>query len=685
MPFPAAAARENARMPSLFSFSPFVRRETGSPLRAALARVLAKPSLLIILLLAFAGAGHILVRTATYGAGLTEDSTSLLSAALNLLAGDGLQHSRGAPLTAYAPLFPLLTAFIALFGVEPAEAGRWVNGLAFGLVILTAGLWLRANLRSPVIGVAATGLLAVSVDFNHHFATLMTEPLFILFTLLALMQLAAYRSGGVAGRWRPLLLAAVCAGLAGITRYPGIVLIFCGVLLLLLPVQGFTRAGRVRAALCFGTAAALPLAAALGRNWLVSGTFTGPRRVSVGDTLTESLSRAGEVFGQWLLPVAGPDWLTYGLLVGAAVLAAAMGGILLAGWRRRADGIGGDWGAVVPFAVFVPLYLVFMVAALPAFSAGGVDSRYLLPAYVPLLLLAAFLLDQALAFPAVGRLAASRGVVMGIILLGLLVSGGMAVWVNVERTRVGLEFGYIDRLYNTAYWQGLETAAYLRDNLPGVKAYSNNPYLLWAQQRTAAPGQYQSLQYNLAAAVERLAADTEGRVVVWWKREGIRGHLYGYNEFAVRALPGIEVLADLTDGVILRYPPGKAFDAAEFQASRESYFDRLKAAAGERAAQAGGFDLYRSGRRLTYYREPCAAGDTAARFFLHIYPLRDGDLPGWARRYGYENRGFEFSRRGQRVDRRCIAVVELPDYPIGGIRTGQFVPGAGRVWEVEVR
>ena len=669
-------------MPRFFPLST-LRRETGSPVGAAIARAVAQPSLLIILLLSVAGAAHILVRTATYGAGLTEDSTSLWSAALNLLAGEGLQHSRGAPLTAYAPLFPLVMAFIGWFGMEPAEGGRWVNGLAFGLVILTAGLWLRANLRSSVVVVAATGLLAVAVDFNHHFATLMTEPLFILFTLLALMQLAAYRRGGTGGRrWRPLLLAAICAGLAAVTRYPGIVLIFAGVLLLLLPGRGLTKASRIWDAFLFGAGAALPLAAALGRNWLVSGTFTGPRRVSVGDTLTESLRKAGDVFGQWLLPIAGPDWLTYGLLAGAVGLAAATGGILLAGRRRNGDGMAGDWGAVVPFVVFVPLYLVFMIALLPAFSAGGIDSRYLLPAYAPLLLLAAFLVDRALAVPAAGTWAAARRVVTGIILLGVLVHGAMAVWVNVERTRAGWEFGYIDRLYNTAYWQGLETVDYLRDNLPGVKAYSNNPYLLWAQQPTAPPGQYQSLDYSLADAAARLTADTEGRVVVWLKKEGIRGHLYGYNEFDTRALPGIQVIADLTDSVILRYPPGRAFDAAEFGASKESYFDRLKAAAGEPVAQTAGFALYRRGQQLTYYRESCAAGDTAARFFLHIYPRRTAALPAWARRYGYENRDFDFSRRGLIVGGQCIAVVELPDYPISRVRTGQFKPGTGRVWEI---
>ena len=346
----------------------------------------------------------------------------------------------------------------------------------------------------------------------------------------------------------------------------------------------------------------------------------------------------------------------------------------------------GDWDAIVPFAVFVPLYLVFMIAFLPAFSAGGIDSRYLLPAYAPLLLLAAFLVDRAWAVPAAGwRAMAARRVVTGVILLGLLVHGAAAVGVNVERTRAGLEFGYIDRLYNTAYWQGLATTAYLRDNLPGVKVYSNNPYLLWAQQPTAPPGQYQSLDYNLAAAAARLSADTEGQVVVWLKKEGIRGHLYGYNEFEARALPGIQVIADLTDGVILRYPPGRPFDAAAFQASKKAYFARLKAAAGTPLAQTAGFNLYRNGRQLTYHREPCAAGDTATRFFLHIDAVAPGDLPAWAQRRGYENRDFDFRRRGLIVDGQCIAVVELPDYPIDRVRTGQFEPGSGRVWEMELR
>ena len=668
-----------------------LRRETGSPVGAAIARAIAQPSLLIILLLSVAGAAHILLRTAPYGAGLTADGTTFLSAGLNLAAGESLQHSRGAPLTDKPALFPLLMAFLSLFGVAAAEAGRWLNALAFGLVILTAGLWLRANLRSAVAAVAATGLLAVSVDFNHHFATLMSDPLFVLFTLLALLQLAAYRRVEAEGRrrqWRPLLLAAVLAGLAAVTRYPGVVLIGSGALLLLLPVGGWSRAARGWIALGFGLAAALPLAVNLSRNWLVSGTFTGPRTEKRGDAVGELLEQPIEALGQWLLPAAGPDWLTYGALAAAAAILAAAIGILWTSRRPPGPAAGGRGGRrlIITLAIFAPSYLAFLAVVMPLFYVwGATDGRYLLPLYVPLLLAAALLLDQLLSSPLSGRLLTARRVLVGIIALGVLLNAGTALWVNFDRTARGLESGYIDRLYNTAYWSGSETLDYVQAAGAESKFISNNPYALWAADRAAPPGKYQTLSFDLADMAQRRGLDTEGRPIVWFKESAEAAGFYRYNEFDARALPGVEVMADLADGVILRYPPGRVFEAAEFEASKADYFEGLKAAAGELVAQGGGFEVYRNGQRLTYYREQCAAGDTAARFFLHIDAVAAGDLPGWARRYGYENRDFDFRRRGLMVDGECIAVVELPDYPISGVRTGQFEAGSGRVWEGELR
>ena len=89
------------------------------------------------------------------------------------------------------------------------------------------------------------------------------------------------------------------------------------------------------------------------------------------------------------------------------------------------------------------------------------------------------------------------------------------------------------------------------------------------------------------------------------------------------------------------------------------------------ATEGAGFELYRQGKRLIYYRDGCAAGDTAAPFFLHITPEDTEDLSPERRDYGFDSWGFHFGQRGLRLDGQCLATVELPDYAIAGIRTGQ--------------
>ena len=89
------------------------------------------------------------------------------------------------------------------------------------------------------------------------------------------------------------------------------------------------------------------------------------------------------------------------------------------------------------------------------------------------------------------------------------------------------------------------------------------------------------------------------------------------------------------------------------------------------ATAGAGFELYRQGKRLIYYREGCAAGDTAAPFFLHITPERIGDLSPERRGHGFDSWGFPFGQRGLRLDGQCLSTVDLPDYAIAGIRTGQ--------------
>ena len=97
----------------------------------------------------------------------------------------------------------------------------------------------------------------------------------------------------------------------------------------------------------------------------------------------------------------------------------------------------------------------------------------------------------------------------------------------------------------------------------------------------------------------------------------------------------------------------------------------------------GEFDLYIAEGKLHYLREPCVYADTAARFFLHVVPEDENDLPEDRRQHGFDNLDFDFAGRGVVFGGKCMVSVDLPQYGIARIVTGQF-DGAGRVWEVEI-
>ena len=123
-------------------------------------------------------------------------------------------------------------------------------------------------------------------------------------------------------------------------------------------------------------------------------------------------------------------------------------------------------------------------------------------------------------------------------------------------------------------------------------------------------------------------------------------------------------------------------DLAAHATARAAYGNITDGDYGKPAAQSD-FDVYLSGRRLAYLKEPCAPGDTDARFFLHIFPADSADLPSDGRERGFENLDFQFADYGADIVGKCVASLDLPAYPIERIRTGQFVSGAGGIWGVE--
>ena len=118
-------------------------------------------------------------------------------------------------------------------------------------------------------------------------------------------------------------------------------------------------------------------------------------------------------------------------------------------------------------------------------------------------------------------------------------------------------------------------------------------------------------------------------------------------------------------------------------AAAQALYDGIAAGDyGQPVAQSD-FDVYLRGNGLAYLKEPCALGDADARFFLHIIPADPADLPADRRERGFANMDFRFADHGAYAGDVCVATLELPDYEIERVRTGQFVSGEGAVWRVE--
>ena len=630
----------------------------------------------LIVLIALLGTAHVLVRTSTYGAALGNDAFNYLAAAESLAAGEGLLSPDLGQMVLFAPFLSMALAFLSLFGIEPVDGGRFLNATAFGLLILVSGLWLSRRLESRLLALGVAVAVMAALPLAHSASTLLSEPLFILFTLLALMPLESFlnrRSGTPA-----LVLSAVFAALAALTRYIGVTLIISGVLMLLSRRDTPIRE-RLQNALAFGAISSLPLAVALARNYLVSGTLIGDRSVVSGQPLFDALGQIVEVFQQWADPAAllrwqlqNWPWPVVGLLLLAALL-------LVTPRPGRASSV---------FWIFALAYLAIIAVVTPFTVAQGIDSRYLAPVYVPLLFVAAFWLDELLRRRASDKMAmaTARWTLAALALLAAAGHTGVSVRQNLRLTAEALESGYIGRTFNTAYWEDSKLMEYVRSNPISGRYYSNEANVLrWNAgvtgtrvSRVSVPRRGLHKVYDcqrwLELAVRQSRQHREPEKYVVWVGEGERSQITCTLVHMESPLP-LEPVAELADGAIFRV--NEAFDSA---GARQSAYEQL--VSGEPAVHSG-FDVYLREDTLVYAKDPCAGTDVEAMFFLHLHPVDVNDLPDHRKQYGFDNLDFIFDWRGGIFDGNCVATVTLPEYAIARVSTGQFVLGQGQVWKGE--
>ena len=409
---------------------------------------------ILLIFLGLVGAVYVLVATSRYGIGYAGDSGGYFGPARAILGEEPFFQSRHSVMWP-----PVYAVFLALSGLllrmDPLGAARFLNAGIFFAIILVTGAWVLRRLKSPSLALVCSLCLLFSYPLLVMAKMGLSDTLFVLLLVLFLIACERYFEKGRNG---DLVLAGLVAALSTLTRYAGVTLVLSGGLFLVL--DGRIRLGRrVRAVFLFGVVALTPLFLWLIRNWMVSGTLFGDRYPSPKPFLWNLLSTA-VLAGHGFVPFDVPRYpkaVLGGLcLLGAAVVV----------WRCiRRTTLGDQSSTLVRLLLFMGVYLVYLVVSTTLVAVEQISLRYLLPAYVPALLVI---------LPVLWSIARSggrtrRGVIFGAAgqwLALSLVSGA-------ELMKTSLVKG--TGAYSARRWSESSLIAYLKARPVGGDLYSNYP------------------------------------------------------------------------------------------------------------------------------------------------------------------------------------------------------------------
>lgn len=487
--------------------------------------------------------------TAQYGIGLSQDSVVYIAAAQNLVTGQGLSGLDGNPVTLWPPLYPsLLAFFVWLLKTDVVVVARYLNVLFSFLVVLLAGVYARQLRLSPIPALGATAMTAWGYALVATRIMAWTEPLFVALALIALISLNRYitRSGPYA-----LILFVIAAALAAVTRYIGIILIPVGVLVYLL----FARnrwAARLATALGIILAAALPLALVLARNWMVSGALMGPRHPPT-ISLLYNIASTARVLAGWFLPSSLSDD-GFVVLIGVLLIQLILVAVFLAYTRRQEPGQSA-FRLYVPTVLYIVGYVAFLLYTTTTTNLNAVDDRYLIPIFVPLLMIVFGCLNVILE-AAQARIGRTTANVVAALVLGLALAWPLRV------TLLGMQHWRENgEGFSAAIWNRNETIQYLKDNqslLADRIIYSNYPHTIFAQFRLES----QSVPYHYYVGSTRVLRELSQlesewpageAVIVWFDWGDWQTHLFRPEELST--ISDMSEIAVTADGAIWQASP----------------------------------------------------------------------------------------------------------------------------------
>lgn len=414
-----------------------------------------KLSILFLIISSLLGFLIILLTTSIFNAEVTPDSVLYISVARNIAEGRGITTWHGTPLITEPPFFPLLLALVkVVFNIDPVDSSRIVQAIIFGLIVFFSGKFFYKYLSvNKCLWIISLIIVMIQPALIKKSLMILPDLLFILCTLLFLLFFSNYVENQ---KINSLIGISIFTSLSTLTKYTGLFLILFTVAFFFTTSHFRLNKVRWRYLALYLIISTVPIMVYLIRNLYLSGSLIGYSLRSTEDfslsLIAENslglLRDFSESFFSWFFnPLISFGFVI--LLIGIAI-----------GFSLRYKEIVSNRIIFFSFPFYVVLFIFTYTISLflTLVGRGHFEERYLLPIFIPTVLLLVIYLERHL-YPLIKDFAKQKTIPLIITLAVLFLIYPIRYSISTINQHLSVGAGYTG-----AKWKNSDTLNFLYSN-----------------------------------------------------------------------------------------------------------------------------------------------------------------------------------------------------------------------------
>lgn len=485
---------------------------------------------------------------AVHGLGTSRDSVEYLFTSLSVARGEGFISFLGEPYILWPPLYPILLSLVQIAGgIDPLQAALVLQLITFvWIAILTAWLFSRLFHRNFALAFIGNALAGMGVALTWLFQAVGSDYLFIALTLSMVYLCDVYINSNRLGTvWLMTLVSAF----AMLQRYIGIAVLFSGAWI----VFHYSRTPvweKLKRCSLLGFSV-IPIGI-----WVLSLPVEAIVR-DAPSSLFENIHWFTFSILSWFFPEAGlyghPIRVQFGMW---GLWLGVLAGVLVA-WKFRRKPQDGS-SIESSLYLFGVIYTILLLAIASLSSFNSLDSRFVSPVYVPLVVLFLATMETALSFE-FGKAKFMQTVFRVVAYIPLLIILGLSGFQSITAVNLHRQTGWG---YTSVDWGNNQVIAYWLAHKPAGEylVFSNYPAgvavhawhtALSSPRRTSHPNAGEAvipLETYLPSLFE---AGKESYLL--WIEPNEYTHVYSVGE--LREIAEVETVYESADGGIYRITP----------------------------------------------------------------------------------------------------------------------------------